>query len=51
VDIGVGNPGKKTKDDPLGQKGFVSWKTYQTGAILNQSWMARLECASTASPD
>ena len=50
VDIGVVNPGKKTKDDPLGQIGFVSWGTYQTGAILNQQWCARLECAATASP-
>jgi len=49
VDIGVVNPGKKTKDDPLGQIGFVSWGTYQTGAILNQQWCARLECSATAS--
>lgn len=44
------NPGKPSKSDPLGQKGFVSWKTYQTAAILNQNWIARLECAATASP-
>lgn len=50
VDIGVVNPGMKTKDDPLGQIGFVSWGTYQTGAILNQSWVARLESAATANP-
>jgi N4-gp56 family major capsid protein len=50
MDIGVVNPGKKTKDDMLGQIGFVSWKTYQTGAILNQTWMARLECSATANP-
>lgn len=50
VDIAVVNPGKKTKDDPLGQIGFVSWGMYQTGAILNQTWVARLECAATASP-
>jgi len=50
VDIGVVNPGKKTKDDPLGQIGFVSWGTWQTGAILNQNWVARLEVAATASP-
>lgn len=50
VDIGVVNPGKKTKDDPLGQIGFVSWGTYQAGAILNQSWCARLEASATASP-
>jgi N4-gp56 family major capsid protein len=44
------NPGKPTKSDPLGQQGFVSWKTYQTGAILNDDWCARLECAATAVP-
>lgn len=46
----VVNPGTPTKSDMLGQIGFVSWKTYQTAAILNQAWMARLESASTASP-
>lgn len=44
------NPGKPTKDDPLGQIGYVGWKTYQAVAILNQTWMARLEAASTAAP-
>lgn len=44
------NPGKPSKSDPLGQIGFVSWKTYQAAAILNQNWLARLECGSTASP-
>ncbi len=46
----VVNPNKPTKSDPLGQVGFVSWKTYQTAAILNQNWIARLECAATADP-
>lgn len=50
IDIGVVNPGKKTKSDPLGQIGFVSWLTAQTGAILNQLWVARLECSATAAP-
>jgi len=36
--------------DPLGQRGFVSWKTYQASVILNQLWMARLEVAVTANP-
>ena len=44
------NPGKPSKSDPLGQIGFVSWKTMQTAAILNENWMARLECAATADP-
>ncbi len=42
------NPGKPTKSDPLGQRGFVSWKTYFTAVILNQNWMARLEVAASA---
>lgn len=44
------NPGRPSKSDPLGQIGYVSWKTYQAAAILNQTWFARLECAATASP-
>lgn len=47
----VKNPGEPTKDDPLGQKGFVSWKAYQAGLILNQLWAARLEGGATAVPD
>ncbi len=46
----VMNPGTVSKSDPLGQTGFVSWKTYQATAILNQSWIARLECCATANP-
>lgn len=34
--------------DPLGQKGTVGWKTYYTGLILNDAWLARLECGATA---
>lgn len=44
------NPGKPSKSDPLGQIGWVSWKTYQTGAILNSNWLARLEAGATAAP-
>ena len=36
--------------DPLAQKGIVSWKTYQAAAILNETWMGRLEVAATANP-
>lgn len=46
----VMNPGKPSPGDPLGQIGFVSWKTYQTCAILNQNWFARLETTATALP-
>jgi len=41
------NPGVPSKSDPLGQIGFVSWKTYFTAVILNDAWMARLEVACT----
>lgn len=40
-------PGVKDKSDPLGQRGYVGWKTWHTSVILNQLWMARLEVAVT----
>lgn len=39
------NPGVKDKSDPLGQRGYVGWKTYFTSLILNQAWMKRIEVA------
>lgn len=42
------NPGKIDKSDPLGQRGYVGWKTYWAGTILNEAWGAILECAVTA---
>jgi len=44
------NPGKPSKSDPLGQRGYVSWKTMQTSCILNQNWLVRYECACSAIP-
>lgn len=41
-------PGVKTKDDPLGQRGYIGWKSYHACVILNQAWMGRLEVAVTA---
>lgn len=38
---------QKTKDDPLGQRGYVGWKMWFLCLILNQLWMARLEVAAT----
>lgn len=49
IKIGVKNP-ELTTSDPLAQRGFASWKTYQATAILNQLWMARGEVAATAIP-
>jgi len=39
--------GQKTKDDPLGQRGYVGWKTWFVCVRLNEVWMARLEAAVT----
>lgn len=33
--------------DKLGQRGHVGWKTMQTAVILNDLFMARLECSAT----
>lgn len=49
VDVAMVNPGPKTIPDPVGQKGFVSWVTWQTAIILNHLWHCRLECAASAS--
>lgn len=40
--------GQKTKDDPLGQRGYVGWKTWHAAVILNELWLNRLEVACTA---
>ncbi len=40
-------PGKPTPSDPLGQRGFISWKAYFAALILNQAWLVRIECAVT----
>lgn len=50
VQISVLNPNTPRGDDPAGQKGWVSWKTWMTYVILNQAWMARLETPATANP-
>lgn len=42
----VVNP-KPSDSDPLAQRGHVAWKSMQTAIILNDAWMARLECAAT----
>lgn len=42
------NPGTPSKSDPLGQRGYCSWKTWFCCVILNENWMARLEVAATA---
>lgn len=39
---------QKDKSDPLGQRGYVGWKTWFVCVVLNEAWMARLESAATA---
>ena len=38
-------PGVPREGDPLGQRGYLGWKTYFTGGISNQLWGARVEAA------
>jgi N4-gp56 family major capsid protein len=33
-------------EDPLGQRGFMSWKMWFVATILNEAWMVRVECAA-----
>ncbi|MEO1169927.1 MAG: N4-gp56 family major capsid protein [Pseudomonadota bacterium] len=42
------NPGRVDKSDPLGQRGYVGWKTYFLALILNQTWMTRIEVGASA---
>lgn len=42
------NPGEPSKSDPLGQNGYVGWKTYFAAVRLNEAWMVRHETAVTA---
>jgi len=39
------NPGTPSAGDPLGQRGYVSWKTYHSSVRLNEAWLVRLEVA------
>ena len=41
------NPGVPSKSDPLGQRGFVGWKTWFVCVVLNQAWMVRMEIGAT----
>lgn len=40
-------PGTPSGSDPLGQRGYVSAKTYYNAVRLNETWMVRIECAAT----
>ncbi len=41
------NPDQISKSDPLGQRGYVSWKTMQGTVILTEEFMYRYEVAAT----
>lgn len=41
------NPGTPSKSDPLGQMGYVGWKTYHKSFIANEAWLCRMEVAVT----
>lgn len=41
----VKNPGESREGDQLGQRGWIGWKSYFAALILNQGWIARVECA------
>lgn len=41
------NPGTVDKSDPLGQRGYVGWKTWFVAVVLNQAWMVRIEVGTT----
>jgi N4-gp56 family major capsid protein len=41
----VKNPGEPREGDQLGQRGWIGWKSYFAALILNQAWIARVECA------
>ena len=41
------NPDTRDKSDPLGQRGYVGWKTWFQATILNQTWIYRLEAAAS----
>ena len=44
VHISVFNP-VATKEDPQGLIGKLAWKVWDAACILNEAWMARIECA------
>jgi N4-gp56 family major capsid protein len=39
-------PGTKDKSDPLGQRGYAGAQFYYDSLVLNQGWMAVIECGT-----
>jgi len=50
VSVAVKRPDTIEKSDPIGQRGFASWSTWQTSCVLNDDWLVRYEIAVTAVP-
>ena len=49
IEMGVLNPKiAASYEDPLGQRGLVSWKMWFVATRLNETWMTRIECAVSA---
>lgn len=49
VQVKVKNPEMgRDYNDPLGQRGFVSWKMWYAVTRLNEAWMVRIEAAVSA---
>lgn len=47
--VAVKNPKMgESYEDPLGQRGFVAWKTWYAGVRLNEAWVLRVESAVSA---
>lgn len=42
------NPDTRDKSDPLGQRGYVGWKTWFNAVRLNETWMSRVEVAASS---
>lgn len=46
--IAVKNPKMgESYEDPLGQRGFVSWKMWYAAVRLNEAWLVRIESAAS----
>lgn len=43
----VHNPDTKDKSDPLGQRGYVGWKSWFNATVLNQTWVYRVEAGAS----
>lgn len=41
-------PGQKDKQDPLGQRGYAGAKFYSAATVLNDGWLAVVECGATS---